>query len=72
MFVAALVLAAVVLAGWAATRGSDSLKTPATTLPISVASTLPTARPTVATTVPETQAPPTKGRGNGNGKGKDK
>lgn len=71
IFAAILVLAALVLAGWAASRGSDSPATP-TTQPIPVTSTLPTTRPTVATTVPETQAPPANGRGNGNGNGKNK
>ena len=70
--VALLIFTAVLLAGWAMSRGSDSPPTPATTQSIPVASTPATIPPTLATTVPPPQAPVVNGNGNERGKGKNK
>jgi serine/threonine-protein kinase len=70
VIVAILIMAAVALAGWAASRGSDSPAAPPTTKSVPVIATLPTTRPTVATTVPPTHTSPADG--NGKGKGRDK
>jgi eukaryotic-like serine/threonine-protein kinase len=72
VFAAMLVLAAIALAGWAASRGSDSPATPPTTQSIPAISPVPTTRPTIPTTVPRTQAPPANGKGHGKGNGNNK
>jgi serine/threonine-protein kinase len=69
IFAAILVVAAIVLAGWALSRGAHSPATPPATQPAPITSTLPTIPTTTAPTVPATQSSPANGRGNGQGHG---